>query len=83
MAVSVAVKVLSGILIFLVVLFLFSVFRLISLILTTLNDFISYIDTAFLNIFTTIENGIIEFWDILYDDAVELINEIENEFNVF
>lgn len=83
MAVSVAVKVLSGILIFLVVLFLFSVFRLISLILTTINDFISYIDTAFLNIFTTIENGIIEFWDILYDDAVELINEIENEFNVF
>lgn len=45
-----------------------------------MSDLIGYMETAFIDMFNSIENAVIEFWDVLYDDVAKLIDDIEDEF---
>lgn len=56
--------------------FIFLLIMIVSMLITELDDFISYMEDAFISIFTTIENGIVNFFDVIYSDVENLINEI-------
>lgn len=71
---SAIVKILGGILIFLIIVFFITVILCISVVVSSLNEFINYMYTSFLDTFSTIETGVVEFFDILYEDVVDLID---------
>ena len=78
-----AVNILGFTLIFLVVAFFVAVIMMIGLVISTLDDFINYMNNAFLSMFGYIETGIEEFFDMLYDDVVDLIDELIDDFTPY
>lgn len=77
------VSITGFIFILLCIAYFFSFILIINFVIETLDDFIAYMDSAFLNMFSTIENGVVEFFDVLYEDVVELIDELIDDFTPY
>lgn len=80
---STAVNVLGFIFVFLVLAFFISILLNISLFFSALQDFINYMNNAFLSMFGYIEAGIEEFFDVLYEDVIDLIDELIDDFTPY
>lgn len=80
---SAAVNILGFILILLIIAFFIGVIMSISLVISTFDDFINYMNSAFLEMFGLIETETVELFDILYSDVVDLIDELTNDFTPY
>lgn len=70
------VKILSTILIIMIVSYFIILFLIVALLVKELNEFINYMENAFIYLYNTIILGVINFFDVLYSDFVDLIDDI-------
>lgn len=80
---SAGVGILGFTLVFVVIFFFIAVIIMLVVLYSEFADFINYMEDAFLNLFSTIENGVSDFFDLLYEDTVELIDELIDDFTPY
>lgn len=73
---SIWINILGLTLIGMCVALIFLIIMIVSMAITQLDDFINYMEDAFINMFILIENGVVNFFDVIYSDIVDLIDEI-------
>lgn len=70
------VEFLAFIYFFLIIAFFVTVLLIIQLCITTVTDFVTYMENAFMSVFTGIENDVVDFFTvILIPDGTEVIND--------
>lgn len=72
---NISISILGSILIVMVFLFFFCVILSIYLIFQEMADFIEFMQNSFLELFADIENAVINFFDILIQDIIDLFDE--------
>lgn len=70
------VEFLAFIYFFIIIAFFVTVLLIIQLCITTISDFVTYMENAFMTLFTAIETDVVEFFTVvLIPDATEVIND--------